>query len=238
MDKYDVKLVKKEEIAEGTTAFYFAKPPGFDFIAGQFLIWKHTEPQGPGLFDTRHDFSIASSPYEENLLLTSRMRDSLFKNALKELPIGGKMNIEGPYGHFTLHDDTSIPAVFLAGGIGITPVRSIVLQSLYDKSGHKLFVFYSNRRPEDAAFLDELSEIKNPNFKLIATMTEMEKSKQKWTGEVGFISINMIKKYLPDVNAPIYYIVGPPQMVDAMKNVLREAEVAEPKIRWENFTGY
>ena len=69
-------------------------------------------------------------------------------------------------------------------------------------------------------------------------MTEMEKSKQEWSGETGLLSVEMLKKYLSDLNLPIYYMVGPPQFVEAMRNMLRAAKIDEEKIRWENFTGY
>lgn len=238
MLRYLVKLIKSSEAAEGTLAFEFARPPDFNYVAGQFVMLKHKKVVGPGIFDNRHDYSLTSAPYETNLKITTRMRSSIFKNALKKLPPGGEMIIEGPYGHFTLHEDTSIAAVFLAGGIGITPVRSMVLQSLHDQTGHDLNVFYSNRRPEDAAFLDELQQRTGDKFKLIATMTDMENSKEPWSGETGFITIDMIKNHLGDITKPIYYMVGPPQFVEAMRETLRAAQIVENKIRWENFTGY
>jgi predicted ferric reductase len=86
-----------------------------------------------------------------------------------------------------LHRKSEKPAVFLAGGIGIMPFLSIIRQAGHDKSPHQMYLFYSNRRPEDAAFLDLLSEAtkqnQNPNFHLIATMTEMDKSRREWKGE-------------------------------------------------------
>jgi ferredoxin-NADP reductase len=102
-----------------------------------------------------------------------------------------------------LHRKSEKPAAFLAGGIGITPFRSIIRQAGHDKSPHHLYLFYSNRRPEDAAFLDLLSEAanRNPNFHLIATMTEMDKSHREWKGETGYINKVMLTKHLPNLTS-------------------------------------
>ena len=103
-----------------------------------------------------------------------------------------------------------------------------------------MYLFYSNRRPEDAAFLDLLSEAtkQNPNFHLIATMTGMDKSHREWKGETGFINKDMLTKHLPSLQGPIYYLAGPPAMVAAMRRMLIEAGVDEDDIRTEEFSGY
>ena len=123
-------------------------------------------------------FSIASSPHEETLMVATRIRDTAFKRVLSAMPLGSVVKIEGPSGDLTLHNNVKRTAVFLAGGIGITPFRSIVCRAAKEKLPHRIFLFYSNRRPEDAPFLDELQALQeeNPNYTLIATMTEMPKS--------------------------------------------------------------
>ncbi len=106
------------------------------------------------------------------------MRDTAFKRVLRTAAIGLRVKIEGPSGSFVLHRKAEKPAVFLAGGIGITPFLSIIRQATHDKTAHQMYLFYSNRRPEDAPFLDVLAQAakQNPNFHLIATMAEMGKS--------------------------------------------------------------
>src|ERR1019366_5588278 len=110
-------------------------------------------------------------------------------------------------------------AVFLAGGIGITPFRSMIVNAARKGHAYRIVLFYSNRRPEDSAFLQELQQIgsENKNYQIIGIMTEMEKSKRSWNGETGFIDKVMLIRFVPDVAAPIYYIAGPPAMVTAMK---------------------
>src|ERR1700681_3585105 len=109
------------------------------------------------------------------------------------MPLGSAVKIEGPSGSLTLHNNVTRTAVLLAGGIGITPFRSIVFRAAKEKLPHRIFLFYSNRRPEDAPFLYELQalEKKNPNYKLVASMTEMSKSQRPWQGEAGLIDKEM-----------------------------------------------
>lgn len=173
-------------------------------------------------------------------MVATRMRDTAFKRVLGAMPVGGELNLGGPFGNLALHDDAAQPAVFLTGGIGITPFRSIILQASSDKLANKLFLFYSNRRAEDAAFLKELEENEavNPNFKLIAALTDPEGSGQQWSGETGHINLDMLARYLDDLTAPIYYVAGPPRMVDAMKNLLVDAGVNGDNVRSEGFAGY
>jgi len=113
------------------------------------------------------------------------MRETAFKRSLKGAPLATEVKISSAAGSFTLHKNRGKPAVFLAGGIGVTPFLSIVRQAHRDRLPHKLYLFYSNRRPEDAPFLDTLQNLEktNPNFHLICTMTEMSKSKKEWKGE-------------------------------------------------------
>ena len=197
MAVYKTKLIKKEEVAEGTMAFYFEKPDGFDFIAGQYVTVSLINPPETDNEGNSRFFSLITAPYENYLGVATRIRDTAFKRILKNLPLDSEVMITGPDGSFCLDKDASKPAVFLIGGIGITPVFSILKNAAYEKLPHQLFLFYSNKRPEDAAFLKELQNLgkENPNFKLIATMTEMENSKQAWRGETGFINKEMLQKY-------------------------------------------
>jgi len=240
MAVYKIKLVKKEEIAEGTMVFYFEKPAGFDFIAGQYVTVTLINPPETDDEGNSRFFSLITAPYENCLGVATRIRDTAFKRILKNLPLDSEIMIAGPDGSFCLHKDASQPAVFLIGGIGITPIFSILKNASYEKLPHKLFLFYSNKRPEDAAFLEELRNLEkeNHNFKLIATMTEMKKSKQAWRGETGFINKEMIQKYLKDLNSPIYYMSGPPMMVKAMRELAEKIGISNDNIKFEEFAGY
>jgi ferredoxin-NADP reductase len=240
MPIYKTILRRKEEIADGTMAFHFEKPVGFAFKAGQFGDFTLINPSETDAEGNTRGFSLASAPFEADLMFATRMRDTAFKRVLRTMDIGTEVSLDAPYGSFTLHNNSSIPAVFLTGGIGVTPVRSIVLQAAYDGLPHKIFVFDSNRKPEDAAFLNELREAqqKNPNYIFIGTMTELEKSHRQWDGETGYINEAMLEKHVGDLTLPIYYLAGPASMVTAMRKTLNDAGVDDDNIRTEEFSGY
>ncbi|MGQ0749808.1 MAG: FAD-dependent oxidoreductase, partial [Betaproteobacteria bacterium] len=159
---------------------------------------------------------------------------------LKTAPIGTTVSMDGPNGEMVLHDDAARPAVFLAGGIGITPFLAMARHAANARLPHRLYLFYANRRPADAAFLRELQKMNelNPNYRLIATMAEREKSAQPWPGETGFIRRELLERHLPDLKSPIYYFAGPPQMTIAMQQMLAEIGIGEQAMRYEEFYGY
>jgi ferredoxin-NADP reductase len=237
---HTVPLIKREEVAANTMAFHFAKPADFQFRAGQYIDMTLLSPPETDAEGNIRTFTLAGAPFESDLMITTRMRDTAFKRVLRKADMGLEVKIAGPRGSFTLQRDAEKPAAFLAGGIGITPFRSIIRQATYEKAPHHLYLFYSNRRPEDAPFLELLSETakQNPKFHLVATMTEMEKSHREWNGETGFINKDMLIKYLRTLQGPIYYVAGPPAMVAAMRRMLTEAAVEEDDIRTEEFSGY
>src|SRR5215469_4464185 len=237
---YASRLLNRVEVAEGTTAFHFEKSVGFDFIPGQSADLTLLNPSETDSEGDVRTFSIASAPFEEQLMFATRMRDTAFKRSLKKMPLGTVVKMDSAMGSFTLHKNSAKPAVFLAGGIGITPFSSIVRQADHDRAQHKLYLFYSNRRPEDAPFMEVLQNLEktNPNFRFIATMTDMPRSKETWNGETGLINQEMLSKYLNDLREPIYYIAGPPAMVSWVRKVLVECDVDEDDIRTEEFSGY
>ena len=240
MPIYKTTLLRKEDIADGTMAFHFQKPGGFAFKAGQFGDFTLINPVETDAEGNTRGFSLASAPYEDTLMFATRMRDTAFKRTLKTMEVGTEVSLDAPFGSFTLHNNSRVPAVFLTGGIGVTPVRSIVLQAAHDKLPHKLFLFDSNRKPEDAAFLNALmgAEVENPNYTFVGTMTEMEKSGRKWNGETGYINKAMLEKHVDDLTLPIYYVAGPASMITAMRKTLNEAGVDDDNIRTEEFSGY
>jgi ferredoxin-NADP reductase len=186
---HEIRLVRRETVAEGTIAFWFSEPSGFRHQAGQSLLMRLINAPETDREGDARTFTIASAPHEAELMIATRMRDTAFKRFLRAAPVGTVFRVDGPAGEMVLHEDASRPAVFLAGGIGITPFRAIAQSAANERLPHRLYLFYSNRRPEDIAFLAELQCIErlNPNYRLIATMVEPEKSAQRWVGETGFI---------------------------------------------------
>jgi ferredoxin-NADP reductase len=238
--QYLVKLKRRSEVAERTTAFVFDKPAGFDFKAGQFLEITLTSPAETDSEGDSRAFSIASAPHEEMLMVATRMRNTAFKRVLGSMPLASEVKIEGPLGDLVLHNNSARAAVFLAGGIGITPFRSMAVRAAREKLPHRLFLFYSNRRPEDAPFLEELKglERENPNFRFVGTMTEMARSSRSWDGETGQLDDEMLSRYLKGAASPIYYVAGPAAMVAGLHTMLNRAGVDDDDIRMEEFAGY
>ena len=236
---YESELISKENIADGTMAFHFRKSEGFSFEAGQSIDLTLLNPPETDAEGNTRAFSIAAAPHEDELMIASRMRDTAFKRVLKSADIGLKVQITGPFGSFILHENSSRPAIMLVGGIGVTPFRSIIKEATQKKLPHKIYLFYSNRQPKDAPFLEELKNLEkiNPNFKFIPTMTDVENI-DSWDGEKGYIDEKMVDKYVPDRAGAIYYSAGPQKMVFAMRTMLNTAGISNDDIRTEEFSGY
>jgi len=237
---YQVRLRGRHEVAERTMAFEFEKPAGFTFKAGQFIEVTLIDPAETDAEGNARAFSIASAPHEDFLMVATRMRDTAFKRVLAAMKVGATVRIEGPFGDLVLHNNPTRAAMLLAGGIGITPFRSMVLRAAREKLPHRVFLFYSNRRPEDAPFLEELRNIEtlNPNYKLVVTTTEPEKSRYPWQVETGLISADMLTRSAKDAMSPVYYIAGPPAMVSGLRAMLNGKGVDDDDIRTEEFGGY
>jgi ferredoxin-NADP reductase len=235
----ETALLDRELVAERTMTFRFAKPGDWDFRAGQFIdITLIDPPETDAEGDTR-GFSISSAPSEGVIAITTRLRDTAFKRSLQAMPAGTEVKIEGPFGDLRLHN-ASRPAVVLTGGIGITPFRSIVVETI--RTGglrYRMVIFYANRRPRDAAFLDELRELarQEPNLTLVPTMSAVEAG-DAWRGERGHIDESMLGRHLDGVTGAIYYLTGPPGLVHGLRTMLVDAGVDEDDIRAEEFTGY
>jgi ferredoxin-NADP reductase len=240
MARFDTTLIGSTTVAEGTMAFRFARPAEFKFEAGQSVNVSLIDPPETDHKGNSRSFSLVSAPYETELVIATRIRDTAFKRCLKAMPVGGRIHLRGPAGNFTLDGADARPAVFLAGGIGITPFVSLSRQAAHDRLARDLWLFYSNRRPEDAAFLDELLALPrtNPRYRFVGTMTEMEKSSRPWSGETGFLDRAMLERHLKDLAAFVYYVAGPPGLVETMQKMLAEAGVKDDAIRTDEFYGY
>jgi ferredoxin-NADP reductase len=229
-----VTLRRRETVAEGTLAFYFDKPAGFSHDAGQNVMLSLIEPPAMDEAGPSRPFTLASAPHEPELMIATRMRDSTFKRHLGSMPLGTSLEMDGPGGLMVLHEDASRPAVFLAGGIGITPFLSMARDAAKRNLPQRIVLFYSNRRPQDAAFLAELEQLQGDRFKLVTTMTDAP----DWRGERRRISRELLAEHLADLRAPVYYFAGPPGMTMAVQGMLADLGVAEDDMRSEEFYGY
>lgn len=238
VETYDTKLLKKEMVANNTMAFTFQKPDGFEYKAGQYGDIIILDPPETDEGGNMRGFSFVSEPHDEHLVMTTRLRNTAFKRVLRNLPDSTPVQLKAPFGNFALHKTESTPAVFISGGIGVTPVKGIISEATRKKYPHDITLLYSNRTPEDTAFLDDFKEDadKNEHFTFVPVMTKS--TPDEWDGEHGYIDDAMLKRYVKDVSKPIYYLSGPPEMVQAMVEMLIKAGANEDNIRTEEFSGY
>jgi ferredoxin-NADP reductase len=240
MTAYETRLVRRETVAEETMAFYFERPAGFAYEAGQHATVRVLDPTDIDGFGVSRTFTFASAPHEPELMIATRMRDTAFKRTLRSAPLGLRIGLDGPDGVMLLEEDAARPAVFIAGGIGVTPFLSIARRAAKVRLPQRIHLFYSNRRPEDAPFLEELRDLQraNASFRLIPTMTQMHNSRLPWEGETGPIREELLARHLPDLKSPVYYLAGPPGMAMGMQVLLDRLGIAESDVRGEEFYGY
>ncbi len=232
--EYKLKLIRKEEICKDTYGLYFdISNTGFQYLAGQFTtvtIPDLNEADGKG--SQRH-FSIANAPYQNNFIeIIIRKSGSDFSSCILNLPIGSVLLFEEPRGEIHI-DKISDNTVFIAGGTGITPIRSI-LQDFRNKNINKrIILFYANRSIDYAAFFDELNsfEDENTNFSFIPIL---EEESDNVITDIGYFSEKIFKSYIDDINKYIYYVTGPPIMLSEAIKVLVNCGVADEKIVIEN----
>jgi ferredoxin-NADP reductase len=237
MPIYKLTLLERHEIARDTIVFTFNKPDGFQFIPGQyggFTLMNPPETDAGGI--TRR-FSLLNAPSDNHIAFATRIQNSAYKRVLNTFSTGSEIKFAGPTGSFILHEDVNTLAVLIAGGIGVTPFYSMIKHATEQHSAQKIILFYGNNVLQDTALLTELQELQqqNSNFQLIATMANPS---QEWTGETGFITHTMLKKYISDINAPMYYICGSPAMVTTLQETIAEMGVDEARIKVEDFPGY
>jgi len=228
---YNVRLLRKREVAQGTMEFTLEKPQGFQYRAGQYgdLVL----PASVGLAEgsNKHGFSFVSAPFEDTLRMATRMRKtSAFKNAAATVPEGTMVQLLALWGDFTLHRNAATPAVFVTGGIGITPARSIIAQATHDHDPHRITLIYANRTPELSAYTDELQRLaeQNPNFRFVSVYTSTQ----------GHVSASTIRQHVPGIATSRFYLSGPEGMVKAMRALLLDVGADEDNIRTEEFEGY
>lgn len=245
-------LVKKVSEAKGTVSYYWKPEKSVTWLPGQYYYFtlpklNYEDSRGA----TRH-FTISSSPTEENIVLTTRIREeSGYKKTLDEIKIGETVEGDGPSGTFILDEEKSEPQIFLAGGIGVTPFRSFIKFAVYNGFKTPFHLIYASSLPEEIVFRKELESWAkaNENFKLLLTVSKPEEPKrnlpagrQEWTGNVGRIDEKLITKAMKGWNLNIknttFWVCGPPPMVSAMEETLEKLKISSDKITTEKFTGY
>ena len=204
-----------------------------DYKPGQYFIME-LDIDDP---ENSRPLSIASSPTEDFLLFSTKISQSAFKQKFNNLEVGETVKLQGPMGVFVLKEDAK-KVMLLGGGIGITPFRDMIKYAGDKKLPIKLTLLYSNKTPADIVYKEEWSifEEENPNLKVVNTVTDYQEA--DWQGKTGRIDEIMIKEYCNDINNTVFYICGPPGMVDGLSNLLKTMNIPVQNIKVEKFVGY
>ena len=259
--EFKISLQESRKEALNTKTFIFSRPQGFDYLAGQYVYLTLPYLNFPDeRGDTRH-FTLSSSPTEKYLAITVRLRHSPasqgvalrgqsgFKQTLDSLPKGAELSMRGPNGDFVLgnydateHTPTAkvAPQIFIAGGIGVTPFRSIIKYVTDSAIEVPIMLLCSNFVPEEIPFKKELDNTvkKHENLEVIHTITKPKESCVRWDGLAGRVDGGVIKKLTSEVRQPTYWLCGPPAMVTSVEDILEKMGIPEGRVKVEKFTGY
>ena len=233
------EVKEKREVAKGTLLVVFdllgAK---VDFLPGQYFWVELVDPPYEDEKGSRRHISVVTSPNDRGVLgLCTRLRNSAFKRSLAELEVGAPVDVEEPKGSFLLPEETGRPYVFVAGGIGITVFRCMLLFIHENRLAHDVTLVYSNRDRESTAFMDELIELEKsmPNLSVVFTMTE----DPGWDGESRRIDADLLGDVLDgELGGYEFLVAGPPPMAESVVDALKAAGVPEEQVRADKFSGY
>jgi ferredoxin-NADP reductase len=232
-------IKEKREVAKQTLLVVFdLLGETVSFRPGQYFWVTLLDPPYDDEKGPKRHISVATSPNDHGALgLCTRLRDSAFKRSLAELPVGSEVEVEAPKGQFVLPPETDPPLVFIAGGIGITVFRSMLLFITEGGLPYDVTLICSNRDRESAPFFDELVELEraHPNVRVVFTMTE----DPQWEGETRRVDAELLRDHLSaELDSYRYLVAGPPPMVEAMQKMLADAGISDDRVFPDGFSGY
>lgn len=222
---YTIRFVKTIKLSNNTYSFYFRRPKKFDFTAGQYIRFTLPIIANDGRGSSRF-FTISSPPSDKkNLIITTRIIKSEFKKNLLKLGDFHKISIFGPMGNLYFDTNEEKENIFIAGGIGVTPFYSMISDVITKNFVPTITLINTYKNPNDIVFRDELASIaaSHPSIKILYTDN---------------LQVQFLKENIKNSNEKIYYIVGPPEMVDSTKIVLVKMNIPKDAIKTEQFTGY
>ena len=240
-EKLMLRLKEKIQLAPQIYEFIFETSQKFSFRPGQYFEWTfaHKNPDTRGI---KRYFTIASSPTEKEIHLGVRVNEkgSSFKKALLDLESGSGLSLIASQlsGDFVLPEDTAEKLVFIAGGIGVTPYRSMAQYMIDQKQQRDIVLFYACVSSVDFVFKNIFEKAKAFGFKTMYVITHKENAPAKWSGKVGYLTKAMIEDEVPDFASRMYYLSGPQMMVDSYKALLFSLGIQPFKIKTDYFPGF
>ena len=229
---FSLEVIKNRKESSDAISLKFRKPD-IAYKAGQYMLYTLPVEDQKG---NSRPFSISSAPSEDFLMLTTKLTGSPFKEKLSSLIEGESINAKGPFGRFLM--EFADRHIMIAGGIGITPFRSMIKNALDIGMKTEMVLLYSNKIPEEIAYREELEawDGRNKHLKVVHTITRPDESGEAWAGRVGRIDEKMIREFAK--GDEIFYVCGPPALVTSMLETLKKMNIPESRIRSESFVGY
>ena len=230
--RFEAHVLRSRPLTPTTHGIEVEKPAAFAFRPTQFTFLQLATPGG---VDVR-PMSLATSPTRPHLEYGVRVSDSTFKRAFAALRPGDTVLVQGPLGHYVL--DESRPAILVAGGIGITPLKGMAEYAADHRLPIPVRLLYANRSMDEIAYRDELAalESSNPNFRVLHTLTRETSS--SWQGRTGRIGVELLAEAAAGLDGPLYYLCGAPGFIEESFRNLVSSGIAEADIRFEVFRGY
>ena len=237
--KLILELKNKIQIAPDAYDFIFTPNKKLSFAAGQYMEWTlgHTHPDSRG---NRRYFTLASSPTEKDLIVGVKFypNSSSFKTSMLSMDKNSEIVAAQLAGDFVLPANPEQKCVFIAGGIGITPFRSMIKYMLDTRQKRPTVLFYSNKNAADILYKDVFDKAQQLGLKTIYTLTGAAKIPASWKGYVGHINKQMIKQEVPDYMHCMFYLSGPNAMVEDFEDVLSQMNVRKDQIKKDYFPGF
>jgi ferredoxin-NADP reductase len=211
--------------------FRLARPASFSFEAGQFLTVRALADGQPHV----RCYSISSAPESAGYLEISVKRQGLVSGTLHAtVRPGSQLLVKPPAGRFTYPAGDDRPIVLVAGGVGITPLISMLRHGVAAEPGRPITLLYSARGSRELAFWDELAWLarRHPHVRLVGTVTEPDSG---WQDRVGRIDRALLANYVPNAVHSVFLMCGPLEMIDSIRAMLLAMGVPEPQVRSEVF---
>lgn len=236
-----LSLIERFQITPNSYDFLFALDRRFAFAPGQYMEWT-LDHKDPDLRGNRRYFTMASSPTEPGLRLGIRFVDpassSSYKQAMLEMQPGDEIMAGQLTGDFTLPRNINQPLVFIAGGIGITPYRSMIKYLLDIHQRRPITLFYGALTVNSFAYRDVFDQAERElGIRTIYVAEKTENMLPGWVGLVGLIKPETIQTYAPNYKQSIYYISGPHVMVNSVNEMLHKMGISRRQIKMDFFAG-
>lgn len=233
-------IQQKIKIAPDMLDFLFSQQKKLAFLPGQYMEWTlpHKNPDSRG---NRRYFTIASSPTEDTLRLGVKFypNGSSYKKSMATIDATTQLVGAQLSGDFILPKNTNQKLVFIAGGIGITPFRSMIKYLIDTKQKRPITLFYANKTVDEIVYVDVFNQAQEElGIHTIYTLTDQAKLPANWRGRVGRIDANMVTQEVPDFMKRTFYLSGPHKMVTAYKETLRSMGVPNKQIKIDFFPGF